>query len=257
MEKRQPSSRASLADRLIAHRGWPARYAENSLAGIRAVLEAGATRVEFDVQLTADLQPVVLHDDRLERLSGRPDRISDLRLDQLDEIRIAGPGDDHQPIARLDEILATFGHHPAATAFVELKRGSIRRFGRARCVEIVMAKLLEAPCPCVFLSFDSRAVSMARARGAEATGWVFRPWSILARWRAKTLKPDYLFVRADRVPAGPAPFWPGAWQWVIYGVADRPTASNLIERGAALIEVDDLPSFNDPAASRTGRDHAG
>ncbi len=45
------------------HRGCAARYPENSIEGVCAALAAGAFAVEIDVQLTADEQLVVLHDE--------------------------------------------------------------------------------------------------------------------------------------------------------------------------------------------------
>src|SRR5690606_21688391 len=56
---------------LVAHRGYPARFPENSLPGMRAALDAGARYVEFDVQFSRDGVPVVLHDANLLRVTGR------------------------------------------------------------------------------------------------------------------------------------------------------------------------------------------
>lgn len=47
---------------LIGHRGSPRRARENTLAGFRLALEAGATAVELDVHATADGTVVVHHD---------------------------------------------------------------------------------------------------------------------------------------------------------------------------------------------------
>ena len=43
-----------MRDILIGHRGEPESWPENSLAGYRAILEAGARYIETDVQITAD-----------------------------------------------------------------------------------------------------------------------------------------------------------------------------------------------------------
>lgn len=52
---------------LLGHRGDPANHAENSLAGLRAALDCGADGVELDVWLSADGEPVVIHDATLDR----------------------------------------------------------------------------------------------------------------------------------------------------------------------------------------------
>ena len=52
---------------VIGHRGAAARAPENTLAGLRRAHELGAAWVEFDVMLTADRVPVLIHDETLER----------------------------------------------------------------------------------------------------------------------------------------------------------------------------------------------
>lgn len=52
---------------IVAHRGFSARAPENTLAALSAAIEAGADAVEFDLRVTADGEPVLLHDDTLDR----------------------------------------------------------------------------------------------------------------------------------------------------------------------------------------------
>ncbi len=52
---------------IAAHRGAPDRALENSRAGIALAAADGADMIEFDVRLTADGEPVVLHDARTGR----------------------------------------------------------------------------------------------------------------------------------------------------------------------------------------------
>jgi glycerophosphoryl diester phosphodiesterase len=53
--------------RLLAHRGGGALAPENTLAGLRLATRLGFRGTEFDVKLTADGVPVLMHDDSLER----------------------------------------------------------------------------------------------------------------------------------------------------------------------------------------------
>lgn len=53
--------------RVIGHRGAMAYAPENTLAGFREAARRGAAWIEFDVRLSADRVPVVIHDARLER----------------------------------------------------------------------------------------------------------------------------------------------------------------------------------------------
>mgnify|MGYP001214515564 CR=1 FL=1 len=68
----------------VAHRGDPYRFRENTLVSLRSALDRGADAVEFDVRVTRDGVPVLLHDATLKRLWGH-----DVPLDRLtvEEVR--------------------------------------------------------------------------------------------------------------------------------------------------------------------------
>src|SRR5579885_275964 len=80
---------------LIAHRGDSSHAPENTLEAARLGFEAGADAWEFDVQMTRDGVPVVLHDESLlrttdvaARFAGDPRgrdgfRVSDFDLDEI------------------------------------------------------------------------------------------------------------------------------------------------------------------------------
>ncbi|MFY7698426.1 MAG: glycerophosphoryl diester phosphodiesterase [Legionella sp.] len=60
----------SITERIIAHRGASAYSPENTLAAFAKAGAMGCPVVEFDVMLSADLQPFVFHDDALSRTTG-------------------------------------------------------------------------------------------------------------------------------------------------------------------------------------------
>ncbi|MBL8772814.1 MAG: glycerophosphodiester phosphodiesterase [Phenylobacterium sp.] len=101
----------------IAHRGlWsPDGPPENSLGAFQAACAAGYG-IELDVQLSADGEAVVFHDDRLKRMTGRDGRIRDYTAADLAEIRLAGTD---ERIPTLLETLALVGRR--AMVHVELK----------------------------------------------------------------------------------------------------------------------------------------
>lgn len=73
---------------IIGHRGASARAPENTMAAFRLAIEQGADGVEFDVRLTRDGVPVVIHDGDLKRTGGCKDRVSDLSLAQLKKVDV-------------------------------------------------------------------------------------------------------------------------------------------------------------------------
>ena len=73
--------------RLFAHRCGGALAPENSLAGLRIAAALGCRAVEFDVMLSADGSPWLIHDETLERTSngvGRVCAAPDAALHRLD-----------------------------------------------------------------------------------------------------------------------------------------------------------------------------
>jgi glycerophosphoryl diester phosphodiesterase len=71
----------------IAHRGGGALAPENTLAGLRMAADHGCKGVEFDVMLSGDGTPVLIHDETLERTTdghGRVAETSDAELARLD-----------------------------------------------------------------------------------------------------------------------------------------------------------------------------
>ena len=78
----------------IAHRGLhDSEVPENSLAAFEAAIQAGCP-IEVDVQVTKDKVPVVFHDDRLDRLTGHKKRVTRVKFDILDKLRLEGS--DHE-----------------------------------------------------------------------------------------------------------------------------------------------------------------
>ncbi|HEX6125738.1 MAG TPA: glycerophosphodiester phosphodiesterase family protein [Pyrinomonadaceae bacterium] len=71
---------------IIAHRGASALAPENTLAAFKRAIEVGADGVEFDVRLSKDGVPVVIHDATLLRTAGVNERVTDLTAEQLSRL---------------------------------------------------------------------------------------------------------------------------------------------------------------------------
>jgi glycerophosphoryl diester phosphodiesterase len=66
-----------LLPRWFAHRGGGSLAPENTLAGIRLAARLGFKAVEFDVMLSGDGTPVLIHDETLERTTNGVGRVCD------------------------------------------------------------------------------------------------------------------------------------------------------------------------------------
>jgi len=74
----------------IAHRGYRARYPENTLVAFQAALGAGVQMIELDVALSRDRKLVVIHDATLERTTNGEGAVSDHTLAQLKQLDAGG-----------------------------------------------------------------------------------------------------------------------------------------------------------------------
>ena len=142
---------------LIAHRGVPRRYRENTLAGFLAAQATGADGWELDVHGSRDGVVIVHHDPILPsfagQLAGSP--IAELDWSVLAEATI-GPAGERIPT--LDAVLdaATDG----TTVFVEIKARGIER--------IVLESLGRHPgAPAAVHSFDHRIAQRIHAAAPQ------------------------------------------------------------------------------------------
>lgn len=71
---------------ILGHRGASAVAPENTLAAFSRAMTDGADGIEFDVRLSRDRLPVVIHDANLNRTAGVDRRVSDLSAKELQEI---------------------------------------------------------------------------------------------------------------------------------------------------------------------------
>ncbi len=71
---------------IIAHRGYSAIAPENTMAAFYAAIEHQADSIEFDVQLSADGVPVIIHDATLDRTTNGTGKVIETTLEQLKEL---------------------------------------------------------------------------------------------------------------------------------------------------------------------------
>lgn len=97
---------------IIGHRGASAIAPENTMAAFREAIAAGSDGIEFDVRLTRDGLPVIIHDNTLRRTTGLSNRIADLTLSELDRLDVGVPS--------LEQLFALFEENEL-WLFLEMK----------------------------------------------------------------------------------------------------------------------------------------
>ena len=227
---------------LIAHRGEPESWPENSLAGYQAVLHAGACYIETDVQITADHVPVLSHDADLSRLTGHDCRVTETEYPLIRDLPAGYPerfGErfDMLRIARLDEFAALLKQWPQARAFIEIKQASIRAHGTTRVVDIILNTLVDVLPQCILISFEHETLLTSRKLGTLPIGWVMSEWSEDSRDLARHLNPQYLFCNRKRLPLETGALWQGDWRWVVYTVNEADEVLAFGRRGIDMVET--------------------
>jgi glycerophosphoryl diester phosphodiesterase len=86
---------------IIGHRGACGHAPENTLASFRKALELGVDGFEFDIQLSKDGEPMVIHDDTLNRTINAKGDVADFTYEELRKFTTKDGG-EHIP--HLDEI---------------------------------------------------------------------------------------------------------------------------------------------------------
>lgn len=113
---------------IYGHRGARGEAPENTLPSFQKALDAGVTRVELDLHLSADHQLMVIHDPTLKRTTGRRGKVAQHRAAELIQLdaRLALPSwTDACPIPSLEQLFNTF---PQLEHYqLEVKSGSERQ----------------------------------------------------------------------------------------------------------------------------------
>ena len=119
---------------IFAHRGVSYKAPENTLPAFGLAAEQKADGIELDVQLSADGQPVVIHDFSVDRITDGIGKVADLSLADLQALKIEGA----EKIPSLDNVFETFG--PQFIYNIEIKGLTLRNRG----LEAAIADRIEA-----------------------------------------------------------------------------------------------------------------
>jgi len=230
---------------VIGHRGTANLAPENTLAGIRRAQEEGAGWVEFDVKLTSDGIPILMHDDRLGRTTNGKGKVA---LASLKDIQALDAGSWFAPEfagERVPTLRATLELciELGLGINVELKPCPGREQETA---EIALQTLVDAwpghlnlPPPLIS-SFDKKALAAAYAispnlpRGCLVTRVPMAWQARMEQFACSTLNVSNRWIRQKHVDAAKAENIPV----LVYTVNDPARAMTLWKMGVTSIFTD-------------------
>lgn len=233
---------------LVAHRGYQAKYPENTQLSLLKAIEAGASYIELDVQFSADKLPIIYHDLSLQRVSGVEGSVNKLDREQLLSIPAYEPtrlGDKYhdETISPLEALTAILQDNPHVTAFVELKEESIKHCGREDLLQSVMTILDAVAKQTVVMSFDYQLAQIAREADWPQVGLVLNNWEDLKHQTTIAMKPDYIYTDCLIIPPNAAMSDYKVLdnsRLVAYEVGNKNLARALLNRGVDMLETFDI-----------------
>jgi glycerophosphoryl diester phosphodiesterase len=155
---------------LIGHRGYPAKFPENTLAAFEGAIQAGCDMIELDVTLTKDRKVVVIHDDTLDRTTSgkgpvKNQTLSDIRA--LDAGSWFNPRFAAERVPELSEVMElTAGR---CLLNIEIKESAFEADYPVDAIEhqvVDLVKTREAMDRVIISSFDQRLLQRIAAVAA-------------------------------------------------------------------------------------------
>ncbi len=156
---------------VIGHAAAAGEAPANTLAGVRACLDARAEAMEIDVQLCADGVPVLMHDDTVDRTTNLSGPVKEKTLAEL---QAADAGGD-EPVPTLDQVLALVDGR--LTVMCELKATPGDPAQDQRCVDAVVEVINRhnAEAWTAIHSFNPEMVERARATQPRVSAAIISP----------------------------------------------------------------------------------
>jgi glycerophosphoryl diester phosphodiesterase len=175
---------------IIGHRGASAFAPENTLAAFARALADGADGIEFDVRLTRDGVPVVIHDRTLQHAARKKAAVANITSSRLAEIdigswfnrrhpRFARLHYSRQTVPALDDVLCFLLDQAGQdfVAYVEMKTGRSKTVNEALAAAVVTAitrRSLQRRT--VVIGFNLATVAkVKKLDGSIRTGALFGP----------------------------------------------------------------------------------
>jgi len=243
--------------RVIGHRGAAAYAPENTLAGFRRATALDCRWVEFDVRLTGDGEPILLHDDRLNRTTDGRGKVSALPLEMVRRLSAGawfGPSFAAEGVPTLQKALALLAKLGLG-ANVELKAVRGREAETGKIVADALLHLWPSAMSNLLLSsFQPAALAAAGIHAPGiARGILFS--SISKKWRAVAEELGCATIHADQQFLNPvvvADVRDAGYPLLAYTVNDPARAATLFAWGVTSVFSDNPGRLHDAAALRSG-----
>jgi glycerophosphoryl diester phosphodiesterase len=155
---------------LIGHRGYPARFPENTPAAFEGAIQAGCDMIELDVTLTKDRKVVVIHDDTLDRTTNGRGLVREHTLAHIKQLDAGSWFDERfsaQCVPELSEVMALAAGRCLVN--IEIKTSGFDADDPADAIERQVVRLVKTSGDMdrvIISSFDRRILERIAAMDA-------------------------------------------------------------------------------------------
>jgi glycerophosphoryl diester phosphodiesterase len=184
--------------RYAAHRGAGKLAPENTLAAMRLGYAHGYRMVEFDVKLSGDGVPFLLHDETLDRTTdgrGRADALTWAELSKLDAGSWHSAGYSGEPLPTLATI-ARWAIASGVACNIEIKPTPGRDESTGAAVALDARELWRGAAPPLLSSFSEVALAAAREAVPELQRALLLE-RVPADWKERLIRLDCVALVCD------------------------------------------------------------
>lgn len=147
--------------KIIAHRGYSCVYPENTILSFDQAVKIKSHMLEFDIQLTLDNIPVVIHDNLVDRTTNGNGAVSDYSYSDLRKLDAGSWKNSNyvnQKIPSLEEVIEKYSNEIPMN--IEIKTESVNDKIQSGIEEKAVEIIEKYNCKSniIFSSFDPRAL---------------------------------------------------------------------------------------------------
>ncbi|GMA63169.1 hypothetical protein NZD89_25310 [Alicyclobacillus fastidiosus] len=190
---------------ILGHRGFSAVYPENTRLAFRKALNLGIDGLEFDVQLTVDEVPVIIHDPMVNRTTDGHGLISSMNYLQTQQLNAALDKPEHgfQTVPALHDVLNdAYEVCPEGIYNIEIK---VYNDDWKTLIDRVVTVTGQHPLRkrILFSSFHHKCLEYLKASypsfeiGLLFDREIVEPWYIAKQLKAYSVHLDYQFTSED------------------------------------------------------------
>lgn len=140
---------------IFGHRGYPFKFPENSLKGFQYAINHGIDGLEFDVHLTKDNIPVIMHDEKINRTTDGKGLINSYTLQELQQFHMR----DGETIPTLRDLLSLAAGKPVHLN-LEFKTNKIH-YPKIEQIVLDLVKQYNLVYPVIYSSFNLDSLKVA------------------------------------------------------------------------------------------------